>query len=249
MLLHVLPKKLSRKATIKLSLNPHEPNTFDHGKLHIWILARISAAKAIATLGFLAPAATIPMTFTSPTAPPTSQASIYLINSTDLTTSSASTASPTSIGSPAPLAPMASTASTAPTSTLVFPVSLTLATAKTHMAFPALAIYPASTACPTSLASPVPLAITASISCTARTCTSVFPDFSTPATPKTHTTPPASLAPTASMASTASTAPLAFAVGKIPTTTPPGGEDTSGAGPTVRLGIVGVEPPRGPPVR
>jgi hypothetical protein len=192
MLLRALPKKLSRKAIIKLGLNPLEPSTFDYGNLHIWISARIHAAEAVAMFEFLAPAAAIPTTLISPTAPPTSPAS---------------TASPTSIASPAPLATMASTSPTAPTSTSASPVS----------SAPSVS--------------------------------------STPATPKTHTTSPAPIAPTA--AETTTTIPMAA---KVPSTTvkittlpsappPAARQGTIGAGLTVRVGIIRVEPPRGPQVR
>jgi len=73
-----------------------------------------------------------------------------------------------------------------------------------------------------------------------------FSVCSTPATPNTHTTSPPLLV---SPAPTASRVPFAFAVAEIPTTTPTAKQDTIGAGPTVGLGISGVEPPRGPLVR
>ena len=127
--------------------------------------------------------------------------------------------------------------------------------------FPALAISPASTASPTSIASPAPLAPTASTSSTAPTSTSAFPDSSTPATPKTHMTSPAALASPApfapAAAETTTTIPMAA---KVPSTTviittlpsapsPAARQGTIRAGPSVRLGIIRVEPPRGPPVR
>jgi len=56
-------------------------------------------------------------------------------------------------------------------------------------------------------------------------------------------------AATACTACTSSTVPSAFTVAEIPTTTTAANQYTIGAGPTVGLGTIRVEPPRGLPVR
>ena len=244
MLLCALPKRLWRKAITKIGLNPLDPRTFEYGKLNDWVTSKISAAEAVDMVEFLSPAAANPTTLTSPNAPPTSPASIYSINSTPLATSPASTVSPTSItapaplttfpalatsptsiASPAPLAPPASTSSTAPTSTSGFPFSSTPATPKTHTTSLALATSPAPTASPTSIACPAPLA-------------SLAP-FAPAAAETTTTIPMAAKVPlTTAIITTLPSAP-----------SPAARQGTIRAGPTVRLGIIAVEPPGGPQVR
>jgi hypothetical protein len=131
---------------------------------------------------------------------------------------------------------------------------------------------PASTVFPTSIASPTPLATMASTSATAPTSTSASlvssaPSVSsTPATPKTHMTSPALLVSPAALPSPAPFAPAAAETttripmaAKVPSTTviitalssapsPAARQGTIHAGPTVRLRIIRVEPPRGPRV-
>ncbi|KAF8243841.1 hypothetical protein K440DRAFT_32483 [Wilcoxina mikolae CBS 423.85] len=70
MLLRVLPKRLWRKAVTKLGMHPLEPSTFDYGKLHSWITAKITAAEALAMFEFVAPKSPAPtdMTAATPTA-------------------------------------------------------------------------------------------------------------------------------------------------------------------------------------
>ncbi|KAF8242125.1 hypothetical protein K440DRAFT_619284 [Wilcoxina mikolae CBS 423.85] len=187
MLLRALPKRLWRKAVTKLGMHPLEPSTFDYGKLHSWITAKITAAEALAMFEFTAhkssaatdmtstsSATASPMTLTAPTAP------------VPLMTSGTPTTSP---------APMTPTTLTAPTAS-VTPMAPTIST--------------------TAHKSPAATDLTLTSSGTASPMTSTVPTAPTvqptaPMTSKILTTPTAPIAPTAftppaPTASTASTA-------------------------------------------
>ncbi|KAF8241408.1 hypothetical protein K440DRAFT_681243 [Wilcoxina mikolae CBS 423.85] len=167
MLLRALPKRLWRKAVTKLGMHPLEPSTFDYGKLHSWVTAKITAAEALAMFEFMAPKSPAVTEMTPSTSPA-------------LTTSASTT----------PSASLTSASMTAPT---------------------------ASTT-PMASASPAPTDMTAA-------------------------TPTASTAPTTSPAPTA---PTAFTP---PARTQTARQGTIRAGPTVRLGIIRVEPPQGQNIR
>ncbi|KAF8242218.1 hypothetical protein K440DRAFT_639386 [Wilcoxina mikolae CBS 423.85] len=164
MLLRALQKQLWRKAVTKLGLHPLELNTFNYGKLHSWITAKITAAEALAMFQFIAPKspAAIEMTpSTSLALFPSPALSTYpALTTSASTTPSASLTSASMTAPTASTTPMAS-ASPEPTEmTAAIPTASTAAT--TSPALPDSAVPIAPMAPPTVVTSPGPTASTAS---------------------------------------------------------------------------------------
>ncbi|KAF8241527.1 hypothetical protein K440DRAFT_624364 [Wilcoxina mikolae CBS 423.85] len=208
MLLRALPKRLWRKAFTKLGMHPLEPSTFDYGKLHSWVTAKITAAETLAMFEFMAPKSPAATEMTPSTSPA-------------LTTSASTT----------PSASLTS-ASTAPTTSPALPDS---AAPIAPMAPPTVVTSPAPTASVTPMAPTISTTAHKSPAATDLTSTS-----SGTASPMTLTVPTAPIAPTAPMAPTAFTPPARTHTAR---------QGTICAGPTVRLGIIRVEPPQGQKVR
>ncbi|KAF8252158.1 hypothetical protein K440DRAFT_633369 [Wilcoxina mikolae CBS 423.85] len=251
MLLRALPKRLWRKAVTKLGMHPLEPSTFEYGKPHRWVTAKITAAEALAMFEFMAPKSRAATEMTPSTFPA-------------LTTSASTTpsASLTSASMTVPTAPMTSenmTTLTSPTTPAALSTILTTPTAP--MAPTTSPALPSSDPLPSPASTtPVPL------------MTSGTPTTSpAPMTPTTLTAPTASVTPMAptifttahnspaatDMTSTSSgtASPMTSTVPTAPTAFTPRArthtarQGTICAGPTVRLGIIRVEPPQGHKVR
>ncbi|KAF8242780.1 hypothetical protein K440DRAFT_638263 [Wilcoxina mikolae CBS 423.85] len=244
MLLRALPKRLWRKAVTKLGMHPLEPSTFDYGKLHSWVTAKITAAEALAMFECLAltsPAATEMTPTTSPALPSSAPApSPAPTAAVPLMTSGTPTTSP---------APMTPTTLTAPTAS-VTPMAPTISTTA-HKSPAATDITSTSsgTASPMTLTVPTAPTVQPTAPMTSENMTTLMSP-TTPTAPSTIlTTPTASIAPMAPPTVVTSPALTASTASTPPARTHTARQGTIHAGPMVRLGIIRVEPPQGQKIR